>query len=282
MQVIIVGCGHMGGAMLEGWLASHIVTAEDAHVIAPRFPLKNLGNYSKTITFPQHKDAEIAELVANDKFNHENTMIVMAVRPQIMKDVLPSYKAFTEKNIPFMTVAAGLRESFYRQILGEKAAIIRVMPNMPTSIGRGMNAIFYNENCTETIRKNSKKLMQPLGEVDILQSEEEMDVFTALAGSGPAYLFLLVETMAQAAVKLGFEPERAERLALETVLGSAEYMKDVELNSQTLREKIALPGGTTEQAIAQLLHENALPDLMYKALQAASQRSKAMSEEMAK
>ena len=280
MQIIIVGCGHMGGAMLEGWLASHLVSGDDTYVIAPNLPLKNLGDYSKTITFAQHHTSEIIALAQDDKFNADNTMIVMAVRPQIMKDVLPNYQAFASKNIPFMTVAAGLPEVFYRNILGENTAIIRVMPNMPTSIGRGMNAICYNQHCSDAIKETTEKLMRPLGEIDILQSESEMDAFTALAGSGPAYLFALVKAMKDAAVKLGFEQTRAQRLALQTVLGASEYMNECGLSAEQLIAKIALPNGTTEAALAQLNANNNLGDLMQKALTAAKDRSAQMGRDM--
>ncbi|MCH9853358.1 MAG: pyrroline-5-carboxylate reductase [Alphaproteobacteria bacterium] len=280
MQIIIVGCGHMGGAMLEGWLASHILAGEDAHIVAPNFPLKNLGDYSKTINFAQHHTSEIASLTKDNRFTSDNTMIVVAVIPQIMKDVLPNYQAFADKNIPFMTVAAGLPEAFYRNILGEKTPIIRVMPNMPTSIGRGMNAICYNQYCYQTVKETTEKLMRPLGEIDILQSESEMDAFTALAGSGPAYLFALVKAMSDAGVALGFEQQRAQRLALQTVLGASEYMNECGLSAEQLMAKIALAGGTTEAALAQLNNDNALGDLMKNALKAAKNRSAQMGKDM--
>ncbi len=283
MQIIIVGCGHMGGAMLEGWLASHLITGDDTHVIAPNLPLKNLGDYSKTVNFSQHHTTEIASLAQDDRFNADNTMIVMAVRPQIMKTVLPDYQAFAAKNIPFITVAAGLPEEFYRKILGEKTPIIRVMPNMPTSIGRGMNAICYNQHCSDDMKATTEKLMSPLGEIDILNSESEMDAFTALAGSGPAYLFALVKAMKDAAVTLGFEQSRAQRLALQTVLGASEYMNDCGLSAEQLIAKIALPNGTTEAALAQLNTDdgnNNLGDLMQKALTAAKNRSAQMGRDM--
>ena len=285
MQIIIVGCGHMGGAMLEGWLASHLISDDDTHVIAPNLPLKNLGDYSKTVTFAQHHISEIASLAQDERFTADSTMIVMAVRPQIMKEVLPNYQAFADKNIPFITVAAGLPEAFYRTILGNNTAIIRVMPNMPTSIGRGMNAICYNQHCSQTVKETTEKLMRPLGEIDILNSESEMDAFTALAGSGPAYLFALVKAMSDAAVTLGFEQKRAQKLALQTVLGASEYMNECGLSAEQLIDKIALAGGTTEAALAQLnnnnSHNNNLGDLMKNALTAAKTRSAQMGRDMA-
>ncbi len=284
MQIIIVGCGHMGGAMLEGWLASHLISGDDAHVIAPNLPLKNLGDYSKTVSFAQHHTSEIASLAQDDRFTAANTMIVMAVIPQIMKTVLPDYQAFADKNISFITVAAGLPEAFYRNILGNNTAIIRVMPNMPTSIGRGMNAICYNQHCSENIKATVEKLMRPLGEIDILNSESEMDAFTALAGSGPAYLFALVKAMSDAAVTLGFEKQRAQKLALQTVLGASEYMNECGLSAEQLMAKIALPNGTTEAALAQLNNNNgnnnSLDDLMKNALTAAKNRSAQMGKDM--
>ncbi len=281
MKLIIVGCGHIGGAMLEGWLVSHIVAEHDAHIIAPNHPLKNLGTFSKKAPLNIYHTDDITNLVKQTEFTADNSMVVLAVRPQIMKDVLPLYRPLADKNIPFMTVAAGLHEDFYRNILGDKQPIIRVMPNMPTSIGRGMNAIYYNQYCMENHKNIAEKLMCPLGEFDILSNEDEMDAFTALAGSGPAYIFLLVESMAAAAVSLGFPSENAQKIALETVLGTAEYMKDIGLDGATLRSKIALPGGTTEQALKILMQTDGLAELMQKAMSAASEHSKKMSKELA-
>ena len=281
MKIIIVGCGHMGGAMLEGWLTSGIIAEQDTHIIAPNHPLKNLGETAQKAQLNIYHENDIPKLSNQSEFTADNSMIILAVRPQIMKDVLPLYRPFADKNIPFMTVAAGLREDFYRSMLGDTQAIIRVMPNMPTSIGRGMNAICYNQYCSDEHKKITETLMRPLGEVDILSHEDEMDAFTALAGSGPAYIFLLVESMAAAAVALGFPETRAQKIALETVLGTAEYMKDTGLDGETLRNKIALPGGTTEQAIKILMQNGGLPELMQQALYAASEHSKKMSKEMA-
>ncbi len=281
MKLIIVGCGHIGSAMLEGWLASKLIAEQDTHIVAPNYPLKNLGAYAQKAQLNSYHTNDIEKLLNQADFNADNSMVLLAVRPQIMKDVLPLYRPFADKNIPFMTVAAGLHEDFYRNILGDTLPIIRVMPNMPTSIGRGMNAIYYNQYCVENQKIIIEKLMSALGEFDILNNEEEMDTFTALAGSGPAYIFLLVESMAAAAVKLGFPETRAKRIALETVLGTAEYMKDIGLDGEVLRKKIALPGGTTEQALNVLMQDEGLPALMEQALKVASEHSKKMSKEMA-
>ena len=275
MKILIVGFGNMGAAMVNQWLKADLLAPSDTHIVGRALPLKNLNIPQDKINLYQSDD--VAK-IAPDAIN----MVVLCVRPQIMRDILPLYKKFSEQNIPFITVAAGLKDAFYREHLGDNAQIIRVMPNMPTAIGCGMNAVYYNQNVSEQVKQNVKKLMNGLGQVEILQKEEEMDAFTALAGSGPAYGYLLVEAMAKAAIKLGLNPETAEQIALETVLGAGQYLKQHQGNAESLREEIALPGGVTEAALSVFMKENIMFDLVESAMRKATTRSETMGIEMGK
>ena len=275
MKILIVGFGNMGAAMVNQWLKADLLAPSDTHIVGRALPLKNLNIETDKINLYQSND--VAK-IAPDAIN----MVVLCVRPQIMRDILPLYKKFSKQNIPFITVAAGLKDTFYREHLGDNAQIIRVMPNMPTAIGFGMNAVYYNQNVSEQVKQNVEKLMNGLGEIETLQKEEEMDAFTALAGSGPAYGYLLVEAMAKAAIKLGLNPETAEQIALQTVLGAGQYLKQHQGNAEDLRTEIALPGGVTEAALSVFMKENIMFDLVESAMRKATTRSETMGIEMGK
>ncbi len=280
MKILLVGCGNMGAALIEGWLKAKIIAPEDMHVVARSLPLKNLGSYTLQNP-PQIYLASDIAVDISDLEMIEFDFIVFAVRPQTMAMILPIYQKLASKKTPFITVAAGLEEVFYRGFLGDETPIIRVMPNMPTAIGQGMNGIYYNDYVRSEVKIKIQKLMQVLGEIEILKNETDMGAFTALAGSGPAYLYLLVEAMSKAAIKLGLDSNNTEKIALQTVLGAAQYLQANGSGAENLRFEVALPGGTTEQALNVFLRNDAMFHLVEAAMQAACDRSKIMGEELA-
>jgi pyrroline-5-carboxylate reductase len=203
-------------------------------------------------------------------------IVVLAVKPQIMREVLPDYRRFAGR-AAFLSIAAGRNISFMAGLLGQDAAIVRAMPNTPAMLGRGITVACANARAT-TRRDECARLLAAMGEVVWIDDETLMDAVTAVSGSGPAYVFLLAETMARAGEAAGLDPELAARLARATVAGAGEMLHALPDPAAVLRRNVTSPGGTTEAALALLMDEKTgLAPLMTKAVAAATRRSRELA-----
>lgn len=233
--LILVGGGHMGGALLEGFLRAGLkpqnVTlvdpAEHAQILA-----KKLGVQWQAET-PQ-KSADV---------------VLFAVKPQIMDKVLPAYQDMAEAL--FVSIAAGLDIGFFSQTLGAQAAIVRVMPNTPAAIGKGMSVLVANTQVSKAQRELVTTLLASVGETAWLEDEKLMDAVTAVSGSGPAYFFLLMEALEEAGIKQGLPARVARQLAVVTAAGAGALaqQKREEVAPAQLREAVTSKGGTTAAAL---------------------------------
>jgi pyrroline-5-carboxylate reductase len=256
-KVLLVGCGRMGSALLSGWLDRGIAPA-DLVVVEPTRP--SFG----AVTVVAYASEIPAGFVPD--------VVVLAVKPQMMAEALPPYRRF--ESALFLSIAAGKPVAFFRRILGETVALVRAMPNTPASVRRGITVCFADETVKSAGRDVAASLLEAVGEVGWVDDEALMDAVTALSGSGPAYVFLLAEAMAEAGAALGLDPDLAVRLARATVSGSGELLRLSSESAGDLRRAVTSPGGTTAAALAVLMDQSSgFGPLLGDALAAAARRS---------
>ncbi|APY15656.1 pyrroline-5-carboxylate reductase [Brucella sp. 10RB9214] len=262
-KVVLVGCGNMGFAMLRGWLDSGILKAGDVHVVEPAEALRERAALAHV-----HVYADAAELPAD----LQPRMALVAVKPQMMANVLPAYKRFAPAST-FVSVAAGIPVALFESHLGKDVAVIRCMPNTPAAIGKGMLVTFKNANVSDTNEAFVTSLLKTSGKVASVDEEGLMDAVTAVSGSGPAYIFHFIEALTDAGVSLGLPRETAALLAMQTVMGAG-ALADASTDSPSkLREQVTSPNGTTAAALDVLMGGDRLKELVAEAVKAAHKRS---------
>lgn len=261
IEILLVGCGRMGGAILTACLHADIIAAAD--VLDPALPPENF-------TFTNSR------LIDDSLLKSHYDVVVLAVKPQIMDVALKAIK--NVQSDLFLSIAAGLKIEFFEKFLGHNASIIRAMPNTPAAIGQGITVCVANEHVSESGRLAADKILQTIGHVEWLGDETLLDAVTALSGSGPAYIFHLTEAMAQAGIEMGLDSEMAMRLARQTVIGSAALMaQSPQITAAQLREQVTSPNGTTAAALSVLMKKNGLQSLINEALFNAKERSYVLS-----
>ena len=263
--LVLVGAGKMGSALLEGWLRLRLEPARVA-IIEPQ------------------PSAEIAALAAhglrlNPPMNMvgEPAAIVVAVKPQNAAQIMPWLAQAVGAATVVLSIMAGKTLEFLAEALPDSTAIVRSMPNLPASIGHGVTVAVPNAQVTSAQRELVHKLLVGIGAVEWVEDEALLDPVTALSGSGPAYVFLLAESLAKAGAAAGLPPDLAARLARATVAGSGELLHQSPLDARTLRENVTSPGGTTAAALEVLMAENGLDRLMRDAVAAATRRSRELA-----
>ena len=252
----------MGGALLAGWLEQG-VKAGDVVIVDPHFA----GGKPAGLRIFERPEQLPADFLPD--------IILLAVKPQMMDQALPAYAKFQDSI--FLSIAAGRTIASIEKLLGAKAKIVRAMPNTPAAVRRGVAALLANANVPQAGRDLCETLMAAVGQVGWIRNEDEMDAVTALSGSGPAYVFLMVEALAAAGVEMGLEPVLAETLARATVIGSGELLHRSPLSAAVLRENVTSPNGTTFAALQVLSGESGLADLMKRATAAAAKRAKELA-----
>jgi pyrroline-5-carboxylate reductase len=260
-SILLVGAGNMGGAMLSGWLNNGI-PGGSVGVLDP----------SPSEAMLQQIDEAGALQFTSPPEELEPEVIFLAVKPQVMDAVLPPLKHLVSAKTVVVSVAAGKTLSFLQEHLGE-AAMVRAMPNTPAVIGRGVSGAFANAQVSDAQRAQVDALLKVSGPVEWVSAEADIDAVTALSGSGPAYVFYLVECMAEAGRKLGLPADLAMRLARETVAGAGELLHRSPEPAARLRQNVTSPGGTTAAALSVLMAENGLQPLFDEALAQARKRA---------
>ena len=259
--LILLGCGKMGSAMLKGWIAKGFepknIWVEDPY---PSDWLIDLGVNVNS------------KLPSNPKF------ICIAIKPQMIPQILPKFSYYGNSQVVFLSIAAGVTISSFESLLGQKTPIIRAMPNTPAEIGLGITAKIANKNVPKDALEVAGNLLSAIGEVVSLTSEEQMDAVTGLSGSGPAYVFYLIDALAAAGHKQGLDKELAMRLAKMTVLGGGQLAAGSTAVPEKLRVNVTSPNGTTEAGLNILMNsENGLAPLIEKTVAAATARSKELA-----
>jgi len=264
-SLLLVGCGKMGGALLSGWLAQG-VSAGDVHIVEPNDDIADDLRRQHAVTVAEGIDALASDLAP--------TLVMFAVKPQVMDAVVPDYARFTAAGAVFLSIAAGTPIRFFEANLGPGAAVVRVMPNTPAAVRRGMSVLCANSQANAGQRDLCGGLLAAVGDTAWLSDEGLMDAVTAVSGSGPAYVFHLIECLAQAGVEVGLAPDLAARLALQTVAGSGELARQSDDGAAQLRINVTSPGGTTQAALEILMADGGLQSLMTAAVRAAEQRGR--------
>lgn len=263
INVLLVGCGKMGGALLQSWQKKNICKRID--VVDPHC-ISSLAVASRAASFHDLPGDACPDV------------IVFAVKPQSLPDTVDEYKSCAEHGALVLSIAAGKPISFFENHLGKTAKIVRAMPNTPAAIGKGITVACTNAHVTPAERKKAEALLGAVGEVLWVEDEALLDPVTALSGSGPAYVFLLIETLTKAGIHIGLPPAMAESLARQTVTGSAALAAyDTAISASQLRENVTSPGGTTAAALEILMTEPALQDLFDRALDAANKRARELA-----
>ncbi len=263
-----IGCGNMGSAMVEGIITGRLRKSVEIIV------------YDHDISRTESLKERFGLKVAADPLSllRESSEVFLSVKPQEMGGLLQTIKPLLRPEHLLITVAAGLNISFYEKYLGKEQSVVRLMPNTPCLVGEGMIVVCSNKNVESWQEQLIIKLLKPLGKVIVLE-EKHFDAVTALSGSGPAYIFLVIESLADGAVEMGLSRDVALMLASQTVFGAAKMCLDSGENPSILKNRITSPAGTTSAALM-ALEEGAVRSLFAKAVAAATHRSKEMGSNM--
>jgi pyrroline-5-carboxylate reductase len=253
----------MGGAKLRGWLSAGVPPS----ALAVREP---------------NPSPELAAILERHGIAEEHPcppdVLVLAVKPQIMAEVLRDVAPLAGPHTAVLSIAAGRTVASIAKHFAEGAAIVRAMPNLPAEVGRGITAAYANPHVSAPQRELCEKLLRAAGQVVWVEDESLIDAVTAVSGSGPAYVFYLVECLAAAGRDAGLPPGLAEQLARATVEGAGELLHRSLLAPARLRENVTSPGGTTAAGLSVLMRENGLQDLLRDTVAAAARRSRELSE----
>lgn len=264
-SILLVGGGNMGQALLRGWLADGRKPASVRVVDPDERALSAVGSLG-------------IKASAERPHSFRPDVIVLAVKPHLVEGALQDYQDLADGRAALLTIAAGKTLAFYQDLLGSAAAIVRGMPNTPAAIGKGITALAANEVVGSSQRQLCESLMAAVGQVVWLEDDSLIDSVTAVSGSGPAYVFLLIECLAAAAEKVGFEKDLADRLALATVAGAGAYAMASGTDPAELRRQVTSPGGTTQAALEVLIGDSGtLESLLGEAVRAAARRSRELA-----
>jgi pyrroline-5-carboxylate reductase len=266
--LLLVGCGKMGGALLAGWIANGLPPG-DTYVVEPDAGLRALAR-------ERHGIAAFAEPKALPT-DLRPRAIVFAVKPQAMAAVLPAYELLARSGAVVLSIAAGTMIARFEAAFGASTPIVRAMPNTPAAIGQGVTALIANPHASAAQRELCGALMAAVGQVLWIDDEEQMHAITALSGSGPAYVFYLIEVMAKAAIRSGLPEALAWPMARATVAGSGALAAASAQTVEALRQQVTSPGGTTQAALQVLMAENGIQPLFDRAIAAGTARSRELA-----
>lgn len=260
--LVLLGCGKMGSALLAGWLREGLKPAA-VHVLDPHPSDWLLGT----------------GVAVNGPMPLAPAVVLVAVKPQMMGAALPQLAAKGGGATLFVTIAAGTTIATYEAILGAATPLVRAMPNTPAAIGRGITAICGNASASAADLALAEGLLAAVGQVVRLEGEHQMDAVTAVSGSGPAYVFHLIEALAAAGEAEGLAPDLALQLAKATVGGAGQLAEDAAETPAQLRINVTSPGGTTAAALAVLMDaETGFPPLLRRAVKAAADRGRELGK----
>ena len=259
--LVLLGCGKMGSAMLAGWLKNGL-PAGSVWVLDPRPSDWLLGT----------------GVHVNDGLPEAPAVALIAVKPQMMGEALPGLQAYGNSATLYLSIAAGTPIATYEATFGGESPVIRAMPNTPAAIGRGITAIIGNGHASAEDLDLAEALLSAVGQVVRLEDEGQIDAVTGVSGSGPAYVFHLIETLAAAGEAQGLSAELAMQLAKATVAGAGALAEAAEEDPAQLRINVTSPHGTTQAALEVLMDaETGFPPLLEKAVKAATDRARELS-----
>jgi pyrroline-5-carboxylate reductase len=266
--LLLAGAGNMGLSMLAGWLDRGL-DPKQLIVQDPSPPARAkelIGKHGIDLR------ASVGAL------RQPPAVLVVAVKPQVMDQVFPPLAKLADQSTLVLSVAAGRRIDGFEQHLPKGTAVVRCIPNTPSSVGRGITGAVGNAHVTSAQRATCDALLRAIGEVVWLEDEGLIDAVTAVSGSGPAYVFYLAECLAEAGVKAGLPPDLASKLARWTVSGAGELLHRSDLPADVLRQNVTSPNGTTFAALQVLMADHGLAELMREAVAEATKRSRELAQ----
>lgn len=268
--IAIIGAGNMGGALVRGLLRAQLVPPERITIvdIHPQ-KLETLRNqYGLRAT----SDSRVAVRGAD--------IVLLAVKPRTLNDVLDAIREETQPHQLFISIIAGVETAYICERLGKNNPVVRVMPNIAATVDAAASAISAGRYATEEHMAVAEAIFSAVGEV-VRVEEEHLDAVTGLSGSGPAYIYMVVEALSDGGVKMGLPREIALKLAVQTVLGAAKLVKETGVHPATLRDQVTTPGGTTISAIHEL-EERGLRAMLISAVVTATEKSRELAAQARK
>ena len=264
-RIKIIGCGKMASAILDAWLKKSI-SPQNIYVDDPK-PSEWLLEKKKH------------GLNINTKSDVSFDYCFIGVKPQSLDEIKLKLKGLSKKNVTFVSMLAGIKINRLEDIIGKDESIVRIMPNLPAEILKGVTAVKENKRVEPKQSKNLALLLEAFGETVNFVEEKKFDAVTAISGSGPAYIFLIAELMTEVGINLGLSYDEAFKLVKHTIDGAGSLIVNSSLKPQKLRENVTSPGGTTHEALAVMMNkDNGLPKIFSAAIKAAAQRSKELSK----
>lgn len=265
-RLLLLGCGKMGEAMLAGWLEGGIAQG-DVVIVEPHPPQAEAV---------RRRGVTVVAAVGEIPPAFQPDVIVLAVKPQVMDAAAPALARYAGTSC-YVSIAAGKTLANFARYFGDAAAVVRAMPNTPAAVGRGITVGCPNVHVTPAMRETCEKLLSAVGEVGWVEDEGLIDAVTGVSGSGPAYVFHMIEAMAAAGIQQGLAPDLAMRLARATVCGAGELAHQSPESAEQLRKNVTSPNGTTQAALDVLMADDGLKPLMARAVAAATRRSRELA-----
>lgn len=267
-QLSLIGCGKMGGALLSGWLARG-VAADRVTVVEPHAP---------AVAAIAARGVQVVTSLDERGDRPPPSVVVLAVKPGTMDAVMPGCARLAGPDTVFLSIAAGKTIGYFKDRLGQDAVVVRAMPNTPSAVARGMTVLCADGLASAAQRDLCGGLLEAVGEIAWVEDESLLDPVTAVSGGGPAYVFLLIEMLAQAGAEAGLPEDLAMRLARVTVAGAGELLHRSDEPAATLRRNVTSPAGTTLEALKVMMAEDeGLQPIVTRAIAAASRRSRELA-----
>ena len=268
-KIAFIGAGAMAEALISGMVAQHIIESKNIFVTNKSNEAK-LANLSET--YGVHGTRSVQETMK------DADIVVLAVKPKDILSTMQTIQEYITTEMLLISVAAGVHTGSLEGIAAKKVAIVRAMPNTSATVGKSATAICTNEYVTTDQRQAAIELFETVGSVVVVE-ENQLDAVTGLSGSGPAYLYYLVEAMEKAALNLGLEAETAKQLIIQTMLGTAEMLQHSSKSPATLRQEVTSPGGTTEAGL-KVLEANQVGASFIACIEEATEQSKRMGKQI--
>ena len=266
LPIVFIGGGNMATALITG-LRKQGVSAASIHVVEPL----------ETARQHLHDTLGVHAVASADSSLSGAQLVVWAIKPQLFKAVAEPLQALFASAL-HLSVAAGIRSDSLAQWLGSQR-VVRAMPNTPALVGLGQTGLFARDAVTPLERQAVSALMQAVGESIWVDHETQLDAVTAVSGSGPAYVFYVIEAMVAAGVRMGLSPEQAHQLSVGTLVGASELARASSESPAVLRERVTSKGGTTHAAISRL-QADGVAALIEQAMLAAAERAKTLGDEL--
>ncbi len=265
-KVLMIGCGSMGKALLSRWLDQEWMREFSFSIIKPSSPD---AGWNARSDMKWYKNLQ--------EYHESPDYILLAVKPQVMKEIGLSVKERFGTSPFYISIAAGITLDSYRHMFGGEVRIVRAMPNTPVSVGAGMTTLVSTDTVTESERAMAERLFASVGSAIWLENESQMDMTTALAGSGPAYIYIFMEALIKAGTERGLSACLAEQLVIHTMKGATLLAASSDYSLEILRRQVTSKGGITEAALQQFTDNDRLFSLVSSAMDEALIRAGALN-----